>query len=249
MLKVEISSLTVLQNSYRQKILSNIFFDLEPGKIYTILGKNGSGKSTLIKSLTMLLDKSIYSTIGNVYWNDENIFQMNEERLLNLRKKEIRYVLQDLNNNFDPLKKLKYYFDKSGSTEEQISAQLKNYLLPDYDSISNLHSYEISGGMAQRLSFMLALLPHPNLLILDEPTSAIDYSNVNLIKLKLKEIALNSDTTLIVTQDINFAKEVSDQIAYLDQGTLTEFVDVKTFFSESNSKKYQNFLTSFEGLQ
>jgi ABC-type polar amino acid transport system ATPase subunit len=103
--------------------------------------------------------------------------------------------------------------------------------------------------MAQRLSFMLALLPHPNLLILDEPTSAIDYSNVNLIKLKLKEIALNSDTALIVTQDINFAKEVSDQVAYLDQGTLTEFVDVKTFFNESNSKKYENFLTSFEGLQ
>jgi ABC-type dipeptide/oligopeptide/nickel transport system ATPase component len=249
MLKVDISSLTVLQNSHHQKILGNIFFDLGIGKIYTILGKNGSGKSTLIKSLTMLLNKNIYTTIGNVYWNNENIFQMNEERSLNLRKKEIRYVLQDLNNNFDPLKNIKYYFDKSGSTEEQISVELKNYLLPGYDSISNLHPYEISGGMAQRLSFMLALLPHPNLLILDEPTSAIDYSNVNLIKLKLKEIALNSDTALIVTQDIIFAKEVSDQIAYLDQGTLTEFVDVKSFFSESNSKKYQNFLSSFEGIQ
>jgi len=249
MIKVEISSLTVLQNSYHRKILSNIFFDLGVGKIYAILGKNGSGKSTMIKSLTMLLDKNIYTTIGNVYWNNESIFQMNEQRLLNLRRKEIRYVLQDLNNNFDPLKKIKYYFDKSGSTAEQMSAQLKNYLLPDFDSISNLHSYEISGGMAQRLSFMLALLPNPNLLILDEPTSAIDYSNVNLIKLKLKEIAVNSNTALIVTQDINFAKEVSDQIAYLDQGTLSEFVDVKTFFSEANSMSYQNFLTSFEGLQ
>jgi ABC-type glutathione transport system ATPase component len=249
MLKVEISSLTVLQNSHNQKILGNIFFDLGIGKIYTILGKNGSGKSTLIKSLTMLLSKNIYTTIGNVYWNDESIFRMNEDRLLSLRRKEIRYVLQDLNNNFDPLKKLKYYFDKSGSTEEQISVELKNYLLPDYDSISKLHSYEISGGMAQRLSFMLALLPHPNLLILDEPTSAIDYSNVNLIKLKLKEIAVNSNAALIVTQDINFAKEVSDQVAYLDQGTLTEFIDVKTFFNEVNSKTYQNFITSFEGLQ
>ena len=197
----------------------------------------------------MLLDKNIYTAVGNVYWNNENIFQMTEKRLLNLRKKEIKYVLQDLNNNFDPLKKLKYYFDKSGSTQDQISTQLKNYLLPDYDSISNLHPYEISGGMAQRLSFMLALLPHPKLLILDEPTSAIDYSNVNLIKLKLKEIAANSNTALIVTQDISFAKEVSDQVAYLDKGTLTEFVDVKTFFNESNSKKYQNFLASFEGLQ
>jgi ABC-type glutathione transport system ATPase component len=249
MLKVEINSLTVLQNSYHRKILTNIFFDLNHGKIYTILGKNGSGKSTLIKSLTRLLDKNIYTTSGNVYWNDENIFKMNEERLLNLRRKGIRYVLQDLNNNFDPLKKIKYYFDKSGSTEEQISVELKKYLLPDYDTISNLHSYEISGGMAQRLSFMLALLPNPNLLILDEPTSAIDYSNVNLIKLKLKEIALNFNLALIVTQDINFAKEVSDQIAYLEKGTLTEFMDAKTFFSEANSKTYQNFITSFEGLQ
>ena len=102
-----------------------INFTLNERKIYTILGKNGSGKSTLIKSLTGLLNNNVYKVNGNVFWFDENIFEMESSRLLALRKKEIKYVLQDLTNNFDPLKKLKYYFEKSELGEKAISTKLK----------------------------------------------------------------------------------------------------------------------------
>ena len=98
-------------------------------------------------------------------------------------------------------------------------------MLPDYQTISNLHSYEISGGMAQRLSLMFAMLSNPKLLILDEPTSAIDYANINLIKLKLMEFKKAGGSVLIVTQDINFAKEISDQIAFLQDGKVSEFIN------------------------
>ena len=75
--------------------------------------------------------------------------------------------------------------------KRQFQQNLNEFLLPDYQTISNLYPYEISGGMAQRLSLMLAILPNPKLLILDEPTSAIDYANINLIKLKLIEFTEN----------------------------------------------------------
>lgn len=247
-LYADIEKIILSNQKKEQTILTNLKFELHPGMIYTILGKNGSGKSTLIKSLTRLLDNSSYQIIGKVLWDDENIYTMPEQRLIELRRKEIRYVLQNLTNNFDPLKKLKYYFDKSGYDKSTISSFLKDFLLPEYDSISNLHSYEISGGMAQRLSLLLALLPNPYLLILDEPTSAIDYTNINLIKIKLKDFIRADRAVLIVTQDIEFAKVISDKIAFLQNGLLSEFVSYDSFFSERNSI-YPNFIQAFNQLK
>jgi len=249
MLKVDIEKIILNNNNVSRELLCNINFSLTDKRVYTILGKNGSGKSTLIKALTSLLNKDVYKIDGKVFWYSENIFKMDSLRLLELRKKEIKYVLQDLNNNFDPLKKLKYYFDNSGIDEKSISNLLKSFLLPDYQTISNLHSYEISGGMAQRVSLMLAMIANPKLLILDEPTSAIDYANINLIKLKLMDFKQIGGTVLIVTQDINFAKEISDEIAFLHDNKLSEFMDSSVFFSTEDQKPYAGFLKSFKELQ
>jgi len=249
MLKADIKEITFKNNSEGKDLLRKINFTLNERKIYTILGKNGSGKSTLIKSLTGLLNNTVYRVNGNVLWFHENIFEMESSRLLALRRKEIKYVLQDLTNNFDPLKKLKYYFEKSGLGEKAISTKLNEFLLPDYQTISNLYPYEISGGMAQRLSLMLAILPNPKLLILDEPTSAIDYANINLIKLKLVEFTKTGGSALIVTQDISFAKEISDEIAFLDNTYLSDFIDSNFFFKDTEQKPYSMFLQSFKELQ
>lgn len=246
---IDIKKIILADQNGIRTILENLDFKLTPGKIYSILGKNGSGKSTLIKSLTMLLNKNSYYIDGNVLWNGENIFTMTEERLLKLRQKEIRYVLQDLTNNFDPLKKIRYYFDNSGFDQNNIEQQLKSFLLPEFKTISKLHSYEISGGMAQRLSLLLALLPDPQLLILDEPTSAVDYTNVNLIKLKLKDYVKANGSVLIVTQDIAFAKAVSDEIAFLQSGCLSQFVNKDSFFDFKDETNYSGFLNSYNELR
>lgn len=249
MLKVDIKKIILNYSSVNREMLNNIVFTLSERNIYTILGKNGSGKSTLIKSLTGLLNKDHYKVDGKVFWFNKNIFEMETDRLLALRKREIKYVLQDLTNNYDPLKKLKYYFDISGIDEKTIPINLQSFLLPDYQTISNLHSYEISGGMAQRLSLMFAMISNPKLLILDEPTSAIDYANINLIKLKLMDFKKAGGSVLIVTQDINFAKEISDEISFLHEHSLSEFIEVNKFFEDAEQKPYNKFLKSFKELQ
>jgi len=249
MLKTDIKKIILNNNNASRELLCNINFSLSDKKVYTILGKNGSGKSTLIKSLTGLLNKDLYKVDGKVFWYSENIFEMENTRLLSLRKREIKYVLQDLTNNFDPLKKLKYYFDKSDGDERSLSTQLKSFLLPKYQTISNLHSYEISGGMAQRVSLMLAMMANPKLLILDEPTSAIDYANINLIKIKLMDFKQAGGSVLIVTQDINFAKGISDEIAFLHNNKLSEFMESPLFFNTAELKPHSEFLQSFKELQ
>jgi len=248
MLSVDINSVSISEDEKRRTILSDIGFNIRAGKIYTILGKNGSGKSTLIKSLTALLPAQEYASSGKVYFNDTDLLTCSREKLSEIRKHNIRYVFQDAANSLDPLKKIKYYFDLTNVSPLKIEELLLFFLLPPYKKISNLYSYELSGGMAQRLLIVLALLANPDILILDEPTSGVDYAVMNLILLKIKNFVRDNDkSVLIVTQDINFAIKSSDQIAYLSGGKLTRFYKTNEILS-STDEKLKNFINSFKEI-
>jgi len=235
MFKVDIDNITISNNSNTHLLLENINFELSAGKVYTILGKNGTGKSTLIKSLTKLLNENIFSVNGNVIWKNKNILDCNFDELLKIRKGEIRYVFQDAANSFDPLKSFRYYFDNSPANKNKFDELLEYFLLPDYHEISRLYSYEVSGGMAQRLSMILAFLAEPKLIILDEPTSGVDYAISNLLLLKLNKFTKKEDKiVLIVTHDIIFAEKISDELAFLSDGTLTKFNTKDVFFAKQD---------------
>ncbi|MGE5805568.1 MAG: ATP-binding cassette domain-containing protein [Ignavibacteria bacterium] len=230
MLSVSINEIKLIGINSVRLLLEKIRFNLEPGKIFTILGKNGSGKSTLIKSLTGLLDKKFYSTEGEVFFQGENILKMSEEKLLKLRRDKIKYVFQDAANSFDPIKKLKYYFGKPANHKDETNLLLEYFLLPDQDELKNMYPYEISGGMAQRTALAFALLANPKLLILDEPTSGIDSAIANLMLLKLKDFASDGNSVLLVTQDLVFAKKISSKISYLADNRISSFSDPDEFF-------------------
>ena len=248
MLNVDLNSVSLLDEEKRKTILQNIKFDIEKGKVYTILGKNGSGKSTLIKSLTVLLPSELYEINGKVLFNDIDLLTTTEEILQGIRKNNIRYVFQDAANSFDPLKKISYYFDLSNISPLKIEELLIFFLLPTYKKLSGLHSYELSGGMAQRLLIVLALLANPDILILDEPTSGVDYAVMNLILLKMKNFVRDNDkSVLIVTQDINFAIKSSDYLAYLTDGRLSPFIASNKFLSSTDDKMKQ-FIDSFKEI-
>jgi len=248
MLKVNINSASLLSSDKKNTILQNINFEIERGKVYSILGKNGSGKSTLIKSLTALLPDNQYDVIGKVFYGETDLLSSSKEKLREIRKENIRYVFQDAANSLDPLKKIKYYFKLLDKDVNSIEEQLNYFLLPDYKRITNLYPYELSGGMVQRLLFVLALLANPDLLILDEPTSGVDYAVTNLILLKLKKfVEVDGKSVLIVTQDINFALKSSDYISYLSDGSLTKFF-TRDELIKSPDDVMKNFLNSFKEI-
>lgn len=249
MLNVDITSVSVLTEIEKKILLQNIKFDLEKSKIYTILGKNGSGKSTLIKSLTALLPAYQYEVNGKVLFRGTELLNTSIENLREIRKKHIRYVFQDVTNSLDPLKKLKYYFDISEASSDLIEQQLNFFWLPGYKKISSLYAYELSDGMAQRFLIVLALLANPDLLILDEPTSGVDYAAMNLLLLKLKEFIKEKDkSVLIVTQDINFAIKSSDYIAYLSDGRLSPFQHSDKFIQSTADGEIKDLINSFKEL-
>ena len=236
MLSVNIKSVDIINENTTKKILKDIRFNLELGNIYTILGKNGSGKSTLINALTGLLDKSVYDTTGEVRLNGNTIYEISTNELLQIRREKIRYVFQDAVNSFDPLKTFEYYFNMHDDGEQKKDELLKYFLLPNSRKLFKLYPYEVSGGMAQRISICLAILAKPQLLILDEPTSAIDINISNLLCTKLKEFVNEFESSvLLITQDLDFSEQVSDYIAFMGDGTLSDFrkaVEYKNVKSE-----------------
>ena len=249
MLKVDINSVSVIREEKKKTILQNINFEIEKGRVYSILGKNGSGKSTLIKSLTALLHHNQYEVNGKVFYYKTDLLFATEEKLREIRKNNIRYVFQDSANSLDPLKKIKYYFKLLKTDFGSVEKHLQFFLLPDYDRISNLYPYEISGGMAQRLLIVLALLANPNILILDEPTSGVDYAITNLILIRLMEFVQEKNkSVLVVTQDINFAINSSHYIAYLSNGKLSSFLAPDDFMKSKSDEELKKFIQSFNEI-
>lgn len=249
MLLADINKITLKLNSTERILLSNINFSLSGNSVYTIIGKNGTGKSTLIKSLTNLLDNKFFEIDGNVKWENIDLLKLNSEEILPIRQTIIRYVLQDSLNSLDALKKIDYYFQNLTIVLDELEVLLSSFQLPSYEKLKQMHSYELSGGMLQRLNLVLALAAKPGLLILDEPTSAIDSINSVLALKVLKDFVLvKNNSALIVTQDILFAQKVSDKVAFLDGGSLSEFVETKQFF-ESEFVKNNSLFKSFIELE
>lgn len=224
MIKTELQKISIISNHKERILLKDIFFELKPNRIYTILGENGSGKSTLIKSLSLLLDNRTFNVEGKIFFNSRNLFELTDDELLLFRRKNIRYVFQDCVNSFDPLKTIGYYFNNLVDDASKLSTLLEYFNLPSVKELSKLYPYELSGGMAQRIAIVIASISNPQLLILDEPTSAADTAVINLLIHFLKGyVSKEPRTVLIVTQDLLFAKKVSDEIALIKNNSLTEF--------------------------
>ena len=179
-----------------------------------------------------LLDPNIYNISGSVIWNDNDIYKLNYEDLLEIRLKYVKYIFQDPVNSFDHLKQFRYYFKRFTIDKNEINELLEYFFLPKKEKLFKMYPYEVSGGMAQRICLVLALMTKPKILILDEPTSGIDTAIANLMLLKLKEfVKKDEQAVLLVTQDILFAKKISDKIALLAESTLTEFKNTDEFFN------------------
>lgn len=248
MLSAGIKSIKIRYGNSEKLLLKEFNFELPENKINVVLGKNGTGKSTLIKALTRLLDERFYEITGSVFFKGKDLLQISPEELTEIRKNKIRYVFQDAINSFDSLRKIGYYF-RDNSNEVKLTTLLDGFLLPPKDELFRLYPYEISGGMAQRLLIVQALLKNPEILILDEPTAGIDAPISNLILLKLREFVSNENkSVLLVTQDLQFARKAGDRISFLSDGILSPFYNSYEFFEQRKIFASEKFISAYTEL-
>ncbi|AMB99840.1 glutamine ABC transporter ATP-binding protein [Aerococcus urinaehominis] len=225
-----------------KEILRGIDLDIPLGQVTTIIGPSGSGKSTLLRCLNGLekIDQ------GSLVFKGQEI-GAREADWQNLRQ-EIGMVFQsyDLFPNLSildncclaPIKVLGQAPDQAQDTARQLLAQVG---LAGYE---DRKPSALSGGQKQRVAIVRCLCMAPSLILLDEITASLDPEIVNEVLLVILDLAKQDKTMVIVTHEMSFARRVSDQIVFLDQGQVVEVSPVAAFFDRPQSQRAQDFLAS-----
>ncbi|WP_406535715.1 amino acid ABC transporter ATP-binding protein [Methanobrevibacter sp.] len=208
-------------------VLKDISLKVEKGEVLSIIGPSGSGKSTLLRCITDLEEEdsgeiNFDGTFGLVFQNF-NLFPHHS-------------VMKNITNA--PLKVQKR--DKDEVRKHALEL-LKKMGLEDKE---NAYPCELSGGQQQRVSIARALAMNPDILFFDEPTSALDPELTGEILTVIKQLAAEHMTMVIVTHEMNFAKNVSDTIIFMDGGVIVEEGSPEEVFSSDN-QRMKEFLGKF----
>ena len=209
-------------------VLRDISFDVDRGEVLAIIGPSGSGKSTLLRCITDLEEEdsgdiNFDGTFGLVFQNF-NLFPHHS-------------VMKNITNA--PLK-----VQKRDKTEVFGHARdlLKKMGLEDKE---DAYPCELSGGQQQRVSIARALAMNPDILFFDEPTSALDPELTGEILTVIKELAAEKMTMVIVTHEMAFAREVSSQIVYMNDGVICEAGTPEQIFDTPQRQETKDFLRRF----
>ena len=222
------------------EVLKDISFSVQSGEVVTIIGSSGSGKSTLLRCVN-LLEKP---TSGEILYNGKNI--LDEDTNIYEYRTHLGMVFQQFNlfNNLNvlenctvgPIKVLK----KSKEEAEEIA---KGFLEKvGMSAYLNARPRQLSGGQKQRVAIARALSMQPDVLLFDEPTSALDPEMVNEVLETMKSLAHTGLTMIIVTHEMEFARDVSDRVIFMDKGVIAEEGSAEQIFTNPQKERTKEFL-------
>lgn len=221
--------------------LDNVSFTLEKGKILGVIGESGCGKSTLALSIMKLLpEKTSKIEQGEILFNGDDLSKLTEEKLENLRGNEISMIFQEPMTSLNPLFKigrqigepLKIHKHLYGSElKNKVIELLKTVHIPNPEKIYNAYPHSLSGGMRQRVMIAMALSCEPQILIADEPTTALDVTIQAQILHLLKKLNNKVNTSILfITHDLSVVAEVCDEVMVLYGGKVVEQSDIYELF-------------------
>lgn len=223
------------------EVLRDINLTVDKGEVVAIIGPSGSGKSTLLRCMNLLDVPSK----GKVIFEDNELTQHNVQ-LDNLRQK-MGMLFQ--NFNLFPHKKvienvmlapLLLHKDSKDQLKEKALYLLEKVGLKDKaDSYPN----QLSGGQKQRVAIARALAMEPDVMLFDEPTSALDPEVVGDVLKVMRQLANEGMTMVIVTHEMNFAKEISDKVVFMADGVVVESGTPQNIFENPQHSRTQNFLS------
>jgi len=216
---------------------------INENEIFGLVGESGSGKSTVIKSILRILPAPGVITKGEIKYKDQDILELDESELSSLRWSHISVVKQKALNSLNPLLKIKEQIIDTIRAHEQIKtkdAMERCNALMDLVEIDrnylNSYPHELSGGMKQRVVIAIALALKPELIIMDEPTTALDVVIEKEIILKI--LALKSQlgfSLLFITHDLNLILGFADRVGVMLEGELVDIDSAEIIKSGGNN--------------
>lgn len=259
LLQVKNLKLYFRTNTGPVQAVDNVSFDLKVGQTLAIVGESGCGKTSLTRALLRLLPRNIHTYSGEIILDGQDVMKFNDERF----RRDIRWVKmatvpQASMNSLNPVIKIEDQIaepllahDRSMTKRkaaERAAEVFKVVGLP-LDFLQR-YPFELSGGMRQRATIAMALVTNPQLVILDEPSSALDLlTQANLMNV-LKRIKHEFGTTFIlITHDIGTASELADEVAVMYAGEMVERCSAEYFYTDAHHPYSRKLMASVPTLR
>ena len=226
-LKVENLNVTLRHRRVSKKLVEDVSFEVRPGECLGILGESGSGKSMTVKSVLGLLDKN-FQVSGSAIFDGQDLLKETKEELRRLRGSRITMVLQNPMTCFDPLYRIGNQMAETFATHTSWNAQeirtrsleiLEQMRIRNGEEVLEKYPDQLSGGMLQRIMIGIAMALQPELLIADEPTTAIDAITQYEILEEFIRIKKQKNTAMLfITHDLGAISRVADRILVMNSG-------------------------------
>ena len=225
------------------EVLKGIDLNISKGEVVTIIGSSGSGKSTLLRCIN-LLEKP---NDGAIYFGGKNI--LSKGMNINQYRSRITMVFQNF-NLFDNLNVLDNCTIGQTKVLKISKEEARNRALHYLEKVGmaafkDASSTTLSGGQKQRVAIARALCMNPEIILFDETTSALDTEMVNDVLEVMKDLADEGLTMLIVTHEMQFAKDVSSRVVFMDKGVIAESGTPDEIFTNPKNERTRQFLSRF----
>ena len=257
---LEVKDLELGFNTYAGQVqaLRGVDFHLDKGETLAIVGESGSGKSVTIKAVTKLLAANAVVKGGSITYKGQDILNMGDKEFSQLRGNEISLIFQDPLSSLDPVMKigkqitetLRIKLKMSKEDAKKRAIELMGAVgIPEPEKRYNEYPFQFSGGMRQRIVIAIALACNPEVLICDEPTTALDVTIQSQILELIGDIQKKNDLSVIfITHDLGVVANVADRVCVMYAGKIVETGTVEEIFYDPRHPYTWSLLTSMPSL-
>ena len=251
---LDVKNLAVSYAKNSKPTIQGVSFELDAGEILAIVGESGSGKTTVIRAILNLLPGGGRISDGSIIFDGHDLLSLDGEGWRALRGKDISMIFQDSGAMMNPVHTIGKQFVEYIQTHSELDKQaaynmaiekLNLMNLPNPDNILNSYTFELSGGMRQRVGIAMAITFQPKLLLADEPTSALDVTTQAQIVGELMFITQGTGAAMIiVTHNLGVASYLSDKLIVMSQGKVVEAGKTDDVIKNPRHRYTQSLLAS-----
>lgn len=257
--RMQVRNLRVCVAESGDPILRGVSFDLVAGRIFALVGESGSGKSVTSLASMRLLPDALQITAGDVRIGEDDVFGLSESDMCTVRGRKVAMIFQNAMTSLNPVQTvgqqvaetlLLHTQERGDAVRARVVGLFQEVGIPDAEARYHFYPHQMSGGQQQRVMIAMALACEPDILIADEPTTALDVTIQEQVLTLIRGLTRSRQlAVLLITHDMGVVRNTADDVAVMYGGSIIEQAPVETFFWHPREAYSKRLIEALPNLQ